>query len=187
MTLQSLRNRFFRKVCCLARRDEAQCCELPRFAQESIRSRRSKKCRSPQGWSVENLRLMTLQSLRNRFFRKVCCLARRDEAQCCELPRFAQESIRSRRSKKCRSPQGWSAFLGAPAENRTPDTLIKSQVLYQLSYRGVLSFCSAINLRRICYAGLQLYDRSALISCEALLSALRNIPPRRYANSGHLD
>ena len=28
--------------------------------------------------------------------------------------------------------------LGAPAENRTPDTLIKSQVLYQLSYRGAL-------------------------------------------------
>ena len=27
---------------------------------------------------------------------------------------------------------------GAPAENRTPDTLIKSQVLYQLSYRGKL-------------------------------------------------
>ena len=31
-----------------------------------------------------------------------------------------------------------SQSLGAPAENRTPDTLIKSQVLYQLSYRGVL-------------------------------------------------
>ena len=28
-------------------------------------------------------------------------------------------------------------FFGAPVENRTPDTLIKSQVLYQLSYRGV--------------------------------------------------
>ena len=31
-----------------------------------------------------------------------------------------------------------SQSLGAPAENRTPDTLIKSQVLYQLSYRGKL-------------------------------------------------
>ena len=30
-----------------------------------------------------------------------------------------------------------SQSLGAPAENRTPDTLIKSQVLYQLSYRGI--------------------------------------------------
>ena len=28
-------------------------------------------------------------------------------------------------------------FFGAPAESRTPDNLIKSQVLYQLSYRGV--------------------------------------------------
>ena len=27
-------------------------------------------------------------------------------------------------------------FLGAPAESRTPDNLIKSQVLYLLSYRG---------------------------------------------------
>ncbi len=26
--------------------------------------------------------------------------------------------------------------FGAPAETRTPDTLIKSQVLYRLSYRG---------------------------------------------------
>ena len=33
--------------------------------------------------------------------------------------------------------------FGAPAENRTPDTLIKSQVLYQLSYRGI-SFLIAI-------------------------------------------
>ncbi len=29
-------------------------------------------------------------------------------------------------------------FFGAPAEIRTPDTLIKSQVLYRLSYRGIL-------------------------------------------------
>ncbi len=28
-------------------------------------------------------------------------------------------------------------LFGAPAESRTPDNLIKSQVLYQLSYRGV--------------------------------------------------
>ena len=27
-------------------------------------------------------------------------------------------------------------FVGAPVESRTPDTLIKSQVLYLLSYRG---------------------------------------------------
>ena len=34
---------------------------------------------------------------------------------------------------------------GAPAENRTPDTLIKSQVLYQLSYRGIFCFVSTVN------------------------------------------
>ena len=46
--------------------------------------------------------------------------------------------------------------FGAPAENRTPDTLIKSQVLYQLSYRGkLLSFCFA-KMRRICYAEFSL-------------------------------
>ncbi len=28
---------------------------------------------------------------------------------------------------------------GAPAESRTPDNLIKSQVLYQLSYRGIFN------------------------------------------------
>ena len=27
--------------------------------------------------------------------------------------------------------------IRAPAETRTPDTLIKSQVLYRLSYRGI--------------------------------------------------
>ena len=52
--------------------------------------------------------------------------------------------------------------FGAPAENRTPDTLIKSQVLYQLSYRGILlSFCFA-KMRRICYAGKLSSGRSAI-------------------------
>ena len=37
-----------------------------------------------------------------------------------------------------------SQSLGAPAENRTPDTLIKSQVLYQLSYRGEYLVLGAI-------------------------------------------
>ncbi len=30
-----------------------------------------------------------------------------------------------------------SFFLGAPAGTRIPDPLIKSQMLYQLSYRGI--------------------------------------------------
>ena len=34
-------------------------------------------------------------------------------------------------------PRAGRLVLGAPAENRTPDTMIKSHVLYQLSYRGI--------------------------------------------------
>ena len=45
--------------------------------------------------------------------------------------------VRNRRKQKEHSIQGCYALFGAPAENRTPDTLIKSQVLYQLSYRGM--------------------------------------------------
>ena len=40
----------------------------------------------------------------------------------------------SRRQEK--STCGCKCFSGAPAETRTPDPLIKSQMLYQLSYRG---------------------------------------------------
>ncbi len=32
------------------------------------------------------------------------------------------------------------ADFGAPAESRTPDTMIKSHVLYLLSYRGIYLF-----------------------------------------------
>ena len=45
------------------------------------------------------------------------------------------------RQKKTR--QTASFFCGAPAETRTPDTLIKSQVLYHLSYRGAYVFLGA--------------------------------------------
>ena len=38
--------------------------------------------------------------------------------------------------KKKALEQTFKGFLGAPAENRTPDTMIKSHVLYRLSYRG---------------------------------------------------
>ena len=36
-------------------------------------------------------------------------------------------------------------FFGAPAESRTPDNLIKSQVLYLLSYRGVFNTSDIIS------------------------------------------
>ena len=42
-----------------------------------------------------------------------------------------------------------SAFFGAPVEIRTPDPLIKSQVLYRLSYRGKLTSKSAPNYNTI--------------------------------------
>ena len=43
---------------------------------------------------------------------------------------------------------------GAPAENRTPDTLIKSQVLYQLSYRGELFLDTLIKSQGACFMGV---------------------------------
>ena len=59
---------------------------------------------------------------------------------CRYVPNSGACGTRSRsvqENKKREAPQGCFSFFGAPAENRTPDTLIKSQVLYQLSYRGV--------------------------------------------------
>ena len=42
-------------------------------------------------------------------------------------------------------------FIGAPAGTRIPDTLMKSQVLYQLSYRGVqIVLVYNITFRLIC-------------------------------------
>ena len=43
----------------------------------------------------------------------------------------SEQDVKKAVAQKC------YGFFGAPAENRTPDTLIKSQVLYQLSYRGI--------------------------------------------------
>ena len=40
-----------------------------------------------------------------------------------------------------------SGFFGAPAETRTPDPLIKSQMLYRLSYRGIFSTLHYISTR----------------------------------------
>ena len=43
-------------------------------------------------------------------------------------------------------PLGRGLLFGAPAETRTPDTLIKSQVLYRLSYRGISYYLSDLNI-----------------------------------------
>ena len=42
-----------------------------------------------------------------------------------------------------------TAPFGAPAEIRTPDTLIKSQVLCLLSYRGITGVCPALDYNTI--------------------------------------
>ena len=39
---------------------------------------------------------------------------------------------------------------GAPSESRTPDTMIKSHVLYRLSYRHILNYMSAQPARLTC-------------------------------------
>ena len=80
-----------------------------------------------------------------------------------------------------------SQSLGAPAENRTPDTLIKSQVLYQLSYRGVFFFVSADQPAENLLRG-DFFDYIVPLLCHLSTSAaLRKMPLTRYANSGHLD
>ena len=110
-------------------------------------------CISP----AENLRLITLIELIDRFSAHLGCLALQDAAQCYELPCYARAVYSSRGKKTVAHRGGVLLFFGAPAENRTPDTLIKSQVLYQLSYRGILlSFCFA-KMRRICYAGTTIF------------------------------
>ena len=66
---------------------------------------------------------------------------------CFELLRPWRAELSPHRSKKReKHREGVSLFFGAPAENRTPDTLIKSQVLYQLSYRGVSTYRSYRNM-----------------------------------------
>ena len=70
-------------------------------------------------------------------------------AMCANSSPSATEFVRHRSAKKEGQPRGLSFFFGAPAENRTPDTLIKSQVLYQLSYRGV-SITLKYNTTKFC-------------------------------------
>ena len=54
------------------------------------------------------------------------------------IPFVSQNMIESlTRVNKKRPSQGWSFFIGAPAGTRIPDPLIKSQMLYRLSYGGV--------------------------------------------------
>ena len=52
--------------------------------------------------------------------------------------RNANERHRSAETPTKKSTARVLFFVGAPAGTRIPDTLIKSQVLYRLSYRGVL-------------------------------------------------
>ena len=49
---------------------------------------------------------------------------------------YFRGNSRHTKSKKTDHRNG-GLFFGAPAGTRIPDTLIKSQVLYRLSYRGV--------------------------------------------------
>ena len=67
-------------------------------------------------------------------------------AVCDLLALRATGSFRAREQKRAKHHKDALLFFGAPAENRTPDTLIKSQVLYQLSYRGVSTYRSYRNM-----------------------------------------
>ena len=50
--------------------------------------------------------------------------------------RYLALFIEDARGVKKKNPSAIALGLGAPAETRTPDPLIKSQMLYHLSYRG---------------------------------------------------
>ena len=63
----------------------------------------------------------------------MCCFARRNRATMFRPPsRCAQRNRWEQKHKKERIPQRYSFFFGAPAENRTPDTLIKSALPAEL-------------------------------------------------------
>ena len=55
----------------------------------------------------------------------------------------ARNGILFTQGSKKATPRMRGCFFGAPAGIRIPDTLIKSQVLYRLSYRGI-SICALI-------------------------------------------
>ena len=57
-------------------------------------------------------------------------------AQCCESLAFG-DVIESLTKAIKKTITRMVFFIGAPAGTRIPDTLIKSQVLYLLSYRGI--------------------------------------------------
>ena len=60
-----------------------------------------------------------------------------------DLPSFIFDKKRKNRK------QFACDFYGALAEIRTPDTLIKSQVLYRLSYKGICEFTPIHNITAI--------------------------------------
>ena len=103
---------------------------------------------------AENLRPVTLIYLNGFFRAELGCLALQDGAQCYEPPCYARELDSSRGKKTVAHREGVLLFFGAPAENRTPDTLIKSQVLYQLSYRGELFLDTLIKSQGAYFMGV---------------------------------
>ena len=70
-----------------------------------------------------------------------------------------------------RKKQMFSHLLfGAPAENRTPDTMIKSHVLYRLSYRGISALIYNSTRMLFCQHFFQSFPNKYLpdtVSCSA--------------------
>ena len=90
------------------------------------------------------------------------------------------------KAKNAEHREGVLHFFGAPAENRTPDTLIKSQVLYQLSYRGILSFAPQQDCGEFATRGNG-YKIVPLWLWVGFNVRVTQDTAARYANSGHLD
>ena len=64
-------------------------------------------------------------------------LAGREAPQCYESLAYGDEIRVSTEEPTKKTVTRTVFFVGAPAGTRIPDTLIKSQVLYRLSYRGM--------------------------------------------------
>ena len=130
---------------CFARRNRAAMLRTPRTACFAL----VHEVLQPQGTKKRIHPILGVTLLRRISGREVKrhelsprCFARRNRAAMLRTPRTAcfalvHEVLQPQSAKRAIHHFGCMALFGAPAENRTPDTLIKSQVLYQLSYRGV--------------------------------------------------
>ena len=93
---------------------------------------------SPMGAPAGILRLILLEiSAIQALPLSLGCLARETGRNVTNPIRLWRAKFDTHSDTKKESTATGALFFGAPAGTRIPDTLIKSQVLYRLSYRGI--------------------------------------------------